>query len=78
MKFWNLVRRTKRSNSYDDDISMQVIERHFRAKFEDTDDPDTLSDIRSHSMRQVDDKYAYIMSTIARDKAVSPSLIRGP
>ena len=77
-KFWNLVRRTKRGNSSDDDISMQVIERHFRAKFEDTDDPDTLSDIhvRTLAMREVDDKYASIMSTIARDKAISPSMIK--
>ena len=75
-KFWNLVRRTKRGNSSDDDISMQVIERHFRAKFEDTDDPDTLSDIRTLAMREVDDKYTSIMSTIARDKAIFPSMIK--
>ncbi len=57
------------------DISLQILEGHFRTTFEGGDD-NPVSDIREHSKREVDEKYDSVLTTLPRDKVVSQSMVK--
>ena len=74
-RFWNRINRIRRGQTNSDDISLQTLDQYFRTKFE-TRDVLEIGDSRTSAKAVVDDKYRLVMSSVARDKVISTSMVK--
>ena len=72
-KFWNLIRKTKRQSSSNEDINIAKLEEHFKNKFSDTSDK---SEVVSLAEREVQNKYESIFNNLCVDKVFTRRMVK--
>jgi len=71
-QFWNMVRRVKRENTSDDDISIHTLHEHFNEKF--CNDGHCDSGVYREPVSTVEEIYTQLKSTVS-DNVMSESML---